>query len=102
MGKMLPSLSVAAWLAAMLAFDAAAVAGDCSQSSTQADYDAYRAQQPPTTNMCDAARLEIKLMHKALEILDRCPGNDPTGDNRWQAQQSIKAAQNTLDTQCSD
>jgi len=77
-----------------------AAAFDCSENGMQAEMNAYQAAQPQPGNMCDSAKLQIVLMKKQLEILDRCPGSDPTGDNRWQAKESIKASQNTLDTMC--
>jgi len=79
-----------------------AAAFDCSENGMQAEMNAYQAAQPQPGNMCDSAKLQIVLMKKQLEILDRCPGSDPTGDNRWQAKESIKASQNTLDTMCSN
>ena len=77
-----------------------AAAFDCSENGMQAEMNAYQAAQPQPGNMCDSAKLQIVLMKKQIEILDRCPGSDPTGDNRWQAKESIKASQNTLDTMC--
>ena len=77
-----------------------AAAFDCSQNGMQAEMDAYQAAQPKPGNMCESAKLQIVLMKRQIEILDRCPGSDPTGDNRWQAKESIKASQNTLDTMC--
>ena len=79
-----------------------AAAFDCSENGMQAEMNAYQAAQPQPGNMCDSAKLQIVLMKKQIEILDRCPGSDPTGDNRWQAKESIKASQNTLDTMCSN
>ena len=77
-----------------------AAAFDCSENGMQAEMNAYQAAQPQPGNMCDSAKLQIVLMKKQIEIIDRCPGSDPTGDNRWQAKESIKASQNTLDTMC--
>ena len=77
-----------------------AAAFDCSENGMQAEMDAYQAAQPKPGNMCESAKLQIVLMKKQIEIIDRCPGSDPTGDNRWQAKESIKASQNTLDTMC--
>ena len=79
-----------------------AAAFDCSENGMQAEMNAYQAAQPQPGNMCDSAKLQIVLMKKQIEILDRCPGSDPTGDNRWQAKESIKASQNTQDTMCSN
>jgi hypothetical protein len=87
---------------ALLAAAGPAFAFDCSESGMQAEMNAYQAAQPKPANMCQSAQLQITLMHKQLAILDRCPGADPTGDNRWQANESIKASQNTLDTMCSN
>ena len=93
---------VLAALGLLLAATHPAAAFDCSENGMQAEMNAYQAAQPQPGNMCDSAKLQIVLMKKQLEILDRCPGSDPTGDNRWQAKESIKASQNTLDTMCSN
>ena len=77
-----------------------AAAFDCSENGMHAEMNAYQAAQPKPGNMCESAKLQIVLMKRQIEILDRCPGSDPTGDNRWQAKESIKASQNTLDTMC--
>ena len=79
-----------------------AAAFDCSENGMHAEMNAYQAAQPKPGNMCESAKLQIVLMKRQIEILDRCPGSDPTGDNRWQAKESIKASQNTLDTMCSN
>ena len=92
--------SLAIMVGSMLALTAPAFAYDCSQKSTQAELDAFRASQPTVSGMCPNATQQIALMKKVIEILDRCPANDPNGTNRWQAEESIKASQNTLDTQC--
>jgi len=94
--------SVALALGVFLAAIRPASAFDCSENGMQAEMNAYQAAQPQPGNMCESAKLQIVLMKKQIEILDRCPGSDPTGDNRWQAKESIKASQNTLDTMCSN
>ena len=89
-------------LGLLLAGGRPAAAYDCSESGMQAEMSAYQAAQPKPGNMCQSAQLQVVLMKKQIEILDRCPGSDPTGDNRWQAKESIKSSQNTLDTMCSN
>src|SRR5262249_19492746 len=77
-----------------------ATALDCSEQGMQKVMNAYQAAQPPVSGMCESAKLQIRLMQRQIEILDGCPSGDPNGDNRWQAQQSIKASQYTLDHYC--
>jgi hypothetical protein len=89
-------------LGLLLAMARPAAAFDCSENGMQAEMNAYQAAQPKPGNMCQSAQLQIVLMKKQLEVLDRCPGSDPTGDSHFQAKESIKASQNTLDTMCSN
>ena len=97
---MAPKFMVLAAMGLLLVAIRPAAAFDCSENGMQAEMDAYQAAQPKAGNMCESAKLQIVLMKKQIEIIDRCPGSDPTGDNRWQAKESIKASQNTLDTMC--
>ena len=85
---------------AVLALARPAAALDCSEQGMQNEMNAYQAAQPQVSGMCESAKLQIKLMRKQIEILDQCPSGDPDGDNRWQAQQSIKSSQYTLDHYC--
>jgi hypothetical protein len=86
----------------LLAVAHPAAAYDCSEQGVLDELNAYQNAQPKASGMCQSAQLQIKVMKKQIEIINRCPGTDPNGDNRWQAQESIKASQNTLDTMCNN
>jgi len=77
-----------------------ALAADCSDQGMIDQLSDYQNAQPKAANMCEAAQLQITVMKKQIEIINHCPGSDPNGDSRWQALESIKASQNTLDTMC--
>ena len=85
---------------ALLALARPAAALDCSEQGMQDQMNAYQAAQPSVSGMCQSALLQIKLMKKQIEILNHCPAADPTGDNRFQALESIKGSQYTLDHYC--
>jgi len=85
---------------AFLAAAHPALAADCSDQGMIDQLNDYQNAQPKAANMCEAAQLQITVMKKQIEIINRCPGSDPNGDSRWQALESIKASQNTLDTMC--
>jgi hypothetical protein len=87
---------------ALLATAHPAAAYDCSQQGILDELNTYQTAQPKASGMCQSALLQIKVMKKQIEIINRCPGSDPNGDNRWQALESIKASQNTLDKMCND
>jgi hypothetical protein len=87
---------------ALLAAAHPALAYDCSDQGMIDQLNDYQNAQPKASGMCQSAQLQIKVMKKQIEIINHCPGSDPNGDSRWQALESIKASQNTLDTMCTN
>ena len=86
----------------LLAAAQPALAYDCSDQGMIDQLNDYQNAQPKASGMCQSAQLQIKVMKKQIEIINHCPGSDPNGDSRWQALESIKASQNTLDTLCTN
>ena len=86
----------------LLAVAHPAAAYDCSEQGVLDELNAYQNAQPKASGICQSAQLQILVMKKQIEIINHCPGTDPNGDNRWQALESIKASQNTLDTMCNN
>jgi hypothetical protein len=65
------------WPGALLAEAHPAAAYDCSEQGVLDELNAYQNAQPKASGMCQSAQLQIKVMKKQIEIINRCPGDRP-------------------------